>query len=207
MAESATPGRRRRGAELEHAIYVATLDEWAANGYGQLTMEGIAARAGTGKAALYRRWSGKQPLVLDALRYALPPLPEPDPEHSARENLAGALAAFSDVLAGRTLVPGIEFIGDLLREPHLRAVFAGEIIAPRLERIEAILREGVRSGEYGPEVAHPLAARTGPALILQTFLLTGEPPSSRELDLIIDTVLRRTATSGEEKEQERDGSG
>ncbi|MCB5907732.1 TetR/AcrR family transcriptional regulator [Streptomyces pinistramenti] len=192
MAESATPGRRRRGTELEHAIYVATLDELAANGYGRLAMEGIAARAGTGKAALYRRWPGKQPLVLDALRYALPPLPEPDPEHSTRENLAAALAAFSGVLAGRTLVPGIEFIVDLLREPDLRAMFADGIIAPRLERIEGILHEGVRSGELGPEVVHPLAARTGPALILQTFLLTGEPPSSREIDLIIDTVLHRT---------------
>ncbi|MFD7102538.1 TetR/AcrR family transcriptional regulator [Streptomyces celluloflavus] len=198
MAESTTPGRRRRGAELEHAIYVATLDELAANGYGRLTMEGIAARAGTGKAALYRRWPGKQPLVLDALRYALPPLAEPDPERSTRENLAGALAAFSAVLAGRTLVPGIEFIVDLLREPDLRALFADMIIAPRLERIEAILREGVRTGEYGPEALHPLAARTGPALIMQTFLLTGEPPNPREIDRIIDTMLHRTATPREQ---------
>ncbi|QRX89523.1 TetR/AcrR family transcriptional regulator [Streptomyces noursei] len=192
MAESATPGRRR-GTELEHAIYVATLDELAANGYGRLTMDGIAARAGTGKAALYRRWPGKQPLVLDALHYALPPLPEPNPEHSTRDNLAGALGAFNDVLSGRTLIPGIEFIVDMLHEPELRAMFAERIITPRLERIEAILRAGVRSGEFGPEIVHPLAARTGPALILQSFLLTGEPPSPREIDLIIDTVIRRTA--------------
>ncbi|AJC61755.1 TetR/AcrR family transcriptional regulator [Streptomyces sp. 769] len=192
MAESATPGRRR-GTELEHAIYVATLDELAANGYGRLTMDGIATRAGTGKAALYRRWPGKQPLVLDALRYALPPLPEPNPEHSTRDNLAGALGAFNDVLSGRTLIPGIEFIVDMLHEPELRAMFAERIITPRLERIEAILRAGVHSGEFGPEIVHPLAARTGPALILQSFLLTGEPPSPREIDLIIDTVLHRTA--------------
>ncbi|MFE7313347.1 TetR/AcrR family transcriptional regulator [Streptomyces sp. NPDC057555] len=190
MAESATPGRRR-GVELEHAIYVATLDELTANGYGRLTMEGIAARAGTGKAALYRRWPGKQPLVLDALRYALPPLPEPDPKRSPRENLAESLAALSDVLAGKTLVPGIEFIVDVLHEPDMRALFADKVIAPRLQRIEAILHEDV----HGHEAVHPLAARTGPALILQTFLLTGGPPSPQELDLIIDTVLHGRATS------------
>ncbi|MER6048362.1 TetR/AcrR family transcriptional regulator [Streptomyces sp. NPDC001793] len=193
MAGSATPGRRR-GTELEHAIYVATLDELAANGYGRLTMDGIATRAGTGKAALYRRWPGKQPLVLDALHHALPPLPEPNPERSARDNLAGALGALNDVLAGRTLVPGIEFIVDMLHEPELRAMFAERVITPRLERIEAILRAGVHSGELEPEVVHPLAARTGPALILQSFLLTGEPPGPREIDLIIDTVLRRVTT-------------
>ncbi|MFE3651384.1 TetR/AcrR family transcriptional regulator [Streptomyces sp. NPDC059101] len=194
MAESATPGRRR-GAELEHAIYVATLDELSANGYGRLTMEGVAARAGTGKAALYRRWPGKQPLVLDALRYALPPLPDPDPERSQRENLADSLTAFSDVLAGKTLVPGIEFIVGVLHEPDMRTLFAEKIIAPRLQRIEAILHQGAPGSENGHEAAHPLAARTGPALILQTFLLTGEPPSPQEIDLIIDTVLQRTATS------------
>ncbi|MFB7629616.1 TetR/AcrR family transcriptional regulator [Streptomyces sp. NPDC056149] len=193
MAESANPGRRR-GAELEHAIYVATLDELAANGYGRLSMEGIAARAGTGKAALYRRWPGKQPLVLDTLRYALPPLPEPDPERSTRENLAQALSAFSDVLAGRTLVPGIEFIVDVLREPELRALFADQIVAPRLEHIESILHEGVQGGEFGPDALHPMAARTGPALILQTYLLTGQPPGPQEIDLILDTVLQGTTT-------------
>ncbi|MER7988007.1 TetR/AcrR family transcriptional regulator [Streptomyces noursei] len=192
MAESANPSRRR-GAELEHAIYVATLDELAANGYGRLSMDGIATRAGTGKAALYRRWPGKQPLVLDALRYALPPPPEPNPERSTRENLAGVLAAFNDVLAGRTLIPGIGFIVDMLHEPELRALFAQQIIAPRLESIDALLHEGVHRGEFDAEAVQPLAARTGPALILQSFLLTGEPPGPQEIDLIIDTVLHRPA--------------
>ncbi|GAA0415659.1 TetR/AcrR family transcriptional regulator [Streptomyces luteireticuli] len=193
MAESATPGRRR-GAELEHAIYRATLGELAAHGYGRLTMDGVAARAGTGKAALYRRWPGKQPLVMDALRHALPPPPEPDPKRPARETLTGALTAFRDVLAGRTLVPGMGFIVDMLHEPDLRALFTEEIVMPRLERIEAVLREGVHRGEFGPEVLHPLAARTGPALILQSFLLTGEPLGPREIDLVVDTVLRRTGS-------------
>ena len=48
MAEHRT---RRRGKELEDALYDATLAELAAVGYGGLTMEGIAARARTGKAA------------------------------------------------------------------------------------------------------------------------------------------------------------
>ena len=68
---------RRRGDKLEHALYAAALAELADVGYGRLTMEGIAARARTGKAALYRRWPTKHALVLDALCHALPPLPEP----------------------------------------------------------------------------------------------------------------------------------
>ena len=57
MAEqTATVRTRRRGKQLEDALYDATLAELAAVGYGGLTMEGIAAQARTGKAALYRRW-------------------------------------------------------------------------------------------------------------------------------------------------------
>ena len=76
MAEHRHP-HRRRGKELEDALYDATLAELAAVGYGGLTMEGIAARARTGKAALYRRWTSKHDLVQAALLYALPPVPEP----------------------------------------------------------------------------------------------------------------------------------
>ena len=54
---------RRRGEVLERALYEATLAELAEVGYGGLTMEGIAARARTGKAALYRRWCSKHDLV------------------------------------------------------------------------------------------------------------------------------------------------
>src|SRR5438445_2508913 len=61
---------RRRGEVLERALYEATLAELAEVGYGGLTMEGIAARAHTGKAALYRRWCSKQDLVHAALVYA-----------------------------------------------------------------------------------------------------------------------------------------
>src|SRR6201999_1637372 len=67
---------RRRGEVLERALYEAPLAELAQVGYGRLTTEGIAARAHTGKAALYRRWASKHDLVHAALVFTLPPVPE-----------------------------------------------------------------------------------------------------------------------------------
>jgi AcrR family transcriptional regulator len=52
----APPATRRRGQILEHAIFDAVLDQLQTVGYTGLTMEGVAACAHTGKAALYRRW-------------------------------------------------------------------------------------------------------------------------------------------------------
>ena len=48
-------------------ILEAALDELGAVGYGALTIEGVAARAGVGKSTIYRHWPGKLPLVEDAL--------------------------------------------------------------------------------------------------------------------------------------------
>ena len=67
---------RRRGHVLEQAIYEAAMAELGERGYAQLSMEGVASRARTGKAALYRRWSSKRDLILDALTHALPIAPE-----------------------------------------------------------------------------------------------------------------------------------
>src|SRR5215469_17116772 len=95
--ETDTIRTRRRGKELEYALYDATLAELAAVGYSGLTMEGIAASARTGKAALYRRWSSKSALVQAALQYALPTLPEPRADRSARENLLSVFTSHCDV--------------------------------------------------------------------------------------------------------------
>src|ERR1700730_4216631 len=124
MAEHRT---RRRGKELEDALYDATLAELAAVGYGGLTMEGIAAQGRTGKAALYRRWSCKHDLVQAALLYALPPLPEPRADRSARENLLAIFSAHCDVVAGKTAFPGLRILNQLLHGPEVRGIFSAAV--------------------------------------------------------------------------------
>ncbi|CAM4446955.1 Bacterial regulatory proteins, tetR family [Mycobacterium basiliense] len=181
--------RRRRGEVLERALYTATLAELAAVGYGGLTMEGIAARAHTGKAALYRRWDCKHDLVQAALHHAVPPLPEPRPGRSARENLLSVFTAHRDVLGGKTDFPGLVIIGQLVHEPELRSIFADSVVGPRLRIVESILRTAVRDGDLDPDTVTPFTARIGPALINQHFMLTGTPPNRRELALIVDTVI------------------
>jgi AcrR family transcriptional regulator len=180
---------RRRGEVLEHALYEATLAELAAVGYGGLTMEGIAARARTGKAALYRRWASKCELVHAALVFALPPLPEPRSGRSARDNLLAMFTSHRDMLAGKTAFPGLEVIQQLLHEPEMREIFADAVVAPRLKLVESILQAAVADGDIDAATITPLTGRVGPALINQHFLLKGQPPSRRELALIVDTVI------------------
>jgi AcrR family transcriptional regulator len=190
MAEQTLAIRtRRRGKQLEDALYDAALAELAVVGYGGLTMEGIAARARTGKAALYRRWSSKHDLVQAALLYALPPLPEPRSDRSARENLLAAFSAHCDVVAGKTAFPGLRILNQLLHEPELRAIFADAVVVPRLQIIESILKAGAANGEIDAATLTPYTARVGTALINQQVLLTDAPPNKRQLAQIVDTVV------------------
>jgi AcrR family transcriptional regulator len=212
---------RRRGRALEDALYAAAVAELAEHGYAAVSMEGVAARAGTGKAALYRRWSTKHDLVLAALNHVLPASPDPDAGSApARERLRHLFATMCTALAGEpggsagtiagteqpkteppTMglagmgLPAIGLVADLLREPALRARFVETIIAPRLAVIESILAGGIERGELDPTLIGPLAAQAGPALILQTVLHTGRAPTSEDLERILDTVLSASERS------------
>lgn len=191
VAEPATTvsRSRRRGEVLERALYEATLAELTEVGYSGLTMEGIAARAHTGKAALYRRWDTKCELVHAALVFALPPLPEARSGRSAREKLLAVFVAHRDVLAGKTAFPGLHVIQQLLHEPEMRAIFADAVVGPRLSIVESILHTAVDDGDLDPETITPFTRSIGPALINHHFLINGDPPNRRELALIVDTVI------------------
>ena len=65
--ETSARAGRPRDPRLDEAVVAATLQLLAEEGYAQLTVERIAARAGVGKASLYRRWPDKVSIVLEAV--------------------------------------------------------------------------------------------------------------------------------------------
>lgn len=79
-----TKAQRRRGPELDEAILQAVWDELSTKGYGGLTLDSVASRAGTSRPVLHRRWKSRSELVMAALaRYvALNPISIPTKEAS-----------------------------------------------------------------------------------------------------------------------------
>jgi AcrR family transcriptional regulator len=83
---------RRRGDELEATILDAAYAEMQEHGYGRLTMEGVAARAHTGKQVLYRRWPNRAQLMISAIRHTLGPMIPAVPDTgSLREDILAVL--------------------------------------------------------------------------------------------------------------------
>ena len=60
------PGRPRDPSRDE-AIFAATLALFAEHGYAGVSIEGVAARAGVGKATIYRRYASKAQLVVESV--------------------------------------------------------------------------------------------------------------------------------------------
>lgn len=126
-AGPATPGRPRR-AEIESAINAAARDLLAEVGYGALTIEAVAKRAGVGKPTVYRRHESKAALVaaalLDVLETVNPAAPDTGDVAADLVALLGNLARALTTEFGAAVT---EIVSPAAREPQLAELFAAVI--------------------------------------------------------------------------------
>jgi AcrR family transcriptional regulator len=140
------PGRPR-SEQAGQAIIEAALDLFAEAGPEGLCIEQVAARAGVGKATIYRRWPGKEDLLLAALAALKSPLPEPQGK-SVRADLIAILEAmrgdFADPTRRRLQ---LLLMGEGEKYPRLMERYFSTVIEPRREAVRGVLRRGVATGQ------------------------------------------------------------
>ncbi|GAA4043761.1 TetR/AcrR family transcriptional regulator [Nonomuraea soli] len=188
---TARPAGRPRSEKAEKAILEATLDLIGeGSGVTELTIEAIAARAGVGKTTIYRRWSNKEDLVVDALATLKSPVP-----HLSGESVRGDLIVLMEAMrldalqSDRRCVMNIA-MSESDRYPHLFEKFRRIAIEPRREAMRQVLRRGVANGELQPDLDIDLAVQivSGPMVM---FTRWADPEDLTE-DLprrIVDQVL------------------
>jgi AcrR family transcriptional regulator len=174
----------------------ATLALLAEAGYAALTMEAVAARAGVGKATLYRRWSSKVQLVVDALASLTePPERAPqDAERGVRDQLVALLEAVRRKQGSRAGQIFPRLVGDAVDHPELMHRYRDQVLEPRRRRFQAVLRQGVEQGLVRPDVDldHAVDLLVGP--MAYRNLLRNDPPPGPELAArIVDDILRALA--------------
>ena len=157
-APECRPGRGRPRSELSHeAILDAVLRLLEAEGYGALTIEGVARQAGVGKQTIYRWWKCKAELVLEAYaNHAASKTPVPD-----KGNLRGDLEAFLSVAFKRlTDISGPIMRGlmaDAVHDDEFREVLVSAFIAKRYDALKQIFQRGFERGEVDPAADIDLA--------------------------------------------------
>jgi AcrR family transcriptional regulator len=156
------PGRPR-SEQAEQAIIEAALEIFAECGPDAMGIEQVAARAGVGKATIYRRWPGKEDLLVDAVAALRTQLPQPQ-GRSVRADLIALVEALCQEAADPRRARQFALLhGEGLRYPRLLARYNEAVVRPRQELIASVLRRGLATGEL----------REGADTDAAVFLLTG----------------------------------
>ena len=185
----ASRGGRPRDPSRDGVIRAAILRLLAEVGYGALTMDAVAAEAGVGKATIYRRWRTKHDLVVDTLSdlnraIAVPP---------DTGSVEGDVRALMDLVvttvqspagaAIRSLLPAMQY------QPALVEAFRSGPLAVWQKAFAATWARAEARGEVRPGLDGSVTAEAVSALIVQRWLLTGEPLDAAYVDEVFQTVV------------------
>lgn len=155
---------------VDDAIAKATIALLADQGFGAMTVEAVAAKAGVGKPAIYRRYSDKATLVTAAIAgQQLPDLEVPDLGNTRAELWTAMEKGFpQDAPAYVRLIGGL--IAEEGRHPELIAAFRTNILSPRRATVRALIERGQARGDVRSEInpTHALDSLAGP-LLARTF--------------------------------------
>src|SRR5688572_21264432 len=131
----------RRSETSHRAIVAATQELLVELGYRELTIEGIAARAGVGKQTIYRWWPSRAALALEAYlggsdAVLQPPPDSGDVRKDVRKLLGWLVAVLAEPIGGRVLAG---LIADLQHDPELAERFHRDVVpARRRAMLEAL---------------------------------------------------------------------
>jgi len=165
-AETSRRPGRPRSEQAEHAIIEATLDLFGEQGFEGVCVEAVAARAGVGKATIYRRWANKEELLLAALGSMKSPIPELQGV-SVRDDLVAMLTVMcADKADPRKARRYALLLGEGGKYPRLMARYKETVVEPRHEALRAVIRRGIAAGELRADVDIEIArlALTGTVL-------------------------------------------
>jgi AcrR family transcriptional regulator len=185
------PGRPR-SEQADRAILSAALDLFAECGPDALGIEQVAARAGVGKATIYRRWPGKEDMLVDALATLGRGLPEPQGK-SVRADLVALLSAICREAADPRRARLFALLqGEGRRYPRLMAKYLATVVQPQRELVRSVLRRGVATGELRENTDIEAASFLLDGAVLESMYGPG-PTDARYARRVVEELLRGLA--------------
>jgi AcrR family transcriptional regulator len=186
--EARRPGRPR-SPEAHAAILRAALELALEGGFRGLSMEAIAARAGVGKATIYRRWKSKEALFVEAVQQ-LARTPEIPDTGTVRGDLEAVVAATLGRMAREAFRIIPRLLADAADDPRLLAAMQEALLSPRRAALGEILRRGVARGELRADLDVELVTEIVFGTTVASVLMSGGDTSALpELPLrVFDTL-------------------
>lgn len=181
---------RRRDRVLVDAIHAATLAELAETGYLGLSIERVAKRARTSKAAIYRRWPARADLVAATIRAAAERGQETIPDTGdVRADLFTVLRTAADRLVGPYGEAARGLLAESLADPAATHAAREHLTQGRNELIATVLERAVQRGQAGPQALTPQLVSLAPILVSHHYLLHGAPVSDEVIADVLDDIV------------------
>lgn len=193
-----TPAESTRGPSerVRRAVMAATKELLAEVGFSRLTVDGIAERSGVGKATVYRWWSNRADVAMDALLEERGQVGWFVEDQPAIENLRRQLLVATEFLHGPDgrIVAGL--LGDVQHDPQIAQAFRQRFLRPLAELTHRLLAIAVDEGDIRADIDPDILIDlfTGP--IYFRLLVTGEPLTAEATQQLIDAVLRGARPDG-----------
>jgi AcrR family transcriptional regulator len=191
---------RPRDPEADRAILQATIELLAEEGFGGLSIEAVAARAGVGKTTVYRRWPSKIPLVVDALTHLKTPASVVICEDTSTRDalvrvLSEGIKAHPNEPVDRILA-GI--VGAMSQDPELADAVRSGLLSKRRDSVFALIERGKVRGEIRPDADVEVVADLLGGPIVMRRMITGRPVNARFVRLIVAAILDGVAPAPRE---------
>jgi AcrR family transcriptional regulator len=154
-------------------------------------MEGVAAGAQTGKAAVYRRWPSKEDLVADALAAGLPRVATAPDLGSVREDLLTLCRQVRQIMYSP---PGVALRSvihecDQVQVERFQEVIVGGVVEPTVMLLGEVIARGIERGEVRPDAANGYVLDAIPAMMMYRSKMCASEWSDQDLEDMIDQLM------------------
>lgn len=186
------PGGRPRSRQIDDALITATLEILNEQGYPGVSLEAVAKRAGTSRPAIYRRWSGRTPLVLAAVAARLD-IPTPPDTGCTLCDIDESFNVF--LAAYRTIRPEVlsALYADCAPDPELRTQYLATIIEPARTAVGHTLDRAVSRGDLRETIDRDLLLDIVGSLVHYRAMFSPEHLRDAEAGHAIEVLLQGAA--------------
>jgi AcrR family transcriptional regulator len=180
--------RPRVEGHREQEILQATLDVLAEVGYDRLTMDAVAHAAKASKATLYRRWSSKAALVIDAVLAHKGPMTVPD-TGSLRQDLIEMHCGIGGITDPKPLGVLASIATAMNLDPEFAEAYRRDLVGPKVAAGRAVFERARVRGEVREDLDLDLIAPALAGMVLHRIFLLGESPSAETIAALIDQII------------------
>jgi AcrR family transcriptional regulator len=194
LTDTANPGR---SAQRRWAIEEAALELVGEVGYDRLSMDALAERAGVSKATIYRHWSGKAALVVDALRERRhQPVALVEDQGCLRDDLLAQLRLICTAAEGDEGALTIGLLRAMHGDPELAQLMRSQVLQAKVDLVVALVERAQRREELPPAVPTESATEAMTSVVLCRLLLGGGPPDEGFRLHLVDQIVLPILMSG-----------